>query len=82
MLLRKSLNMILTGNLKSLKTKMFKYFDELKEYLTEIDKTLTDPVERSKQRTLQYFAELKGKAESARLRRHEATLNQLQRVIR
>jgi bacillithiol biosynthesis cysteine-adding enzyme BshC len=54
-------------------------FDDIKEYLTEIDKTLSEPVEKSKLRTLQYMSELKGKAESARLRKHESTLNQLQK---
>lgn len=67
------------GKFEVSENKVANIFDELKEYLTEIDKTLTDPVERSKQRTMQYFVELKAKAESARLRRHESTLNQLQK---
>ncbi len=54
-------------------------FEELKEYLAEIDKTLVDPAEKNRQRTLQYLTEMKGKAEAARLRKHETSMNQLQK---
>lgn len=54
-------------------------FEDLKEYLGEIDKTLVDPAEKNRQRTVQYLTELKGKAEAARIRKHETTMNQLQK---
>lgn len=62
-----------TGN------KLDNIFEELKEYLADIDKTLVDPAEKNRQRSLQYLAELKGKAEAARIRKHETTMNQLQK---
>ena len=62
-----------TGN------KLDNIFEELKEYLADIDKTLVDPAEKNRQRSLQYLSELKGKAEAARIRKHETTMNQLQK---
>lgn len=67
------------GKFEVAENRMANIFDDLKDYLSEIEKTLGDPVEKNKQRTLQYLVELKGKAEAARLRKHESTMNQLQK---
>ena len=67
------------GKFEVAENRMSNIFDDLKDYLSEIEKTLGDPVEKNKQRTLQYLGELKGKAESARLRKHESTMNQSQK---
>ncbi len=67
------------GKFEVAENRLSNLFEDLKEYLGEIDKTLVDPAEKNRQRTVQYLTELKGKAEAARIRKHETTMNQLQK---
>lgn len=56
-------------------------FDQLKEKLFELDKTISDASSKYKEKIIKYVEELKGKAYDAQKRKHEITLRQIERVI-
>src|SRR5690606_39590174 len=51
-------------------------FDQLKEKLFELDKTISDASTKYRQKIFNYLDELKGKAFDAQKRKHETTLRQ------
>ncbi|MFO7445822.1 MAG: bacillithiol biosynthesis cysteine-adding enzyme BshC [Ignavibacteriaceae bacterium] len=55
-------------------------FDQLKEKLFELDKTISDASAKYRQKILNYVDELKGKALEAQKKKHETTLRQVDKV--
>lgn len=65
------------GKFQDAEGKLAEVYDDLKNYLADVENTLADPAEKSKIRALQHLSDLKAKAEAARLRKHENTMNRL-----
>ncbi|KAB2907322.1 MAG: bacillithiol biosynthesis cysteine-adding enzyme BshC [Ignavibacteriales bacterium] len=65
------------GKFQDAEGKLAEVYDDLKNYLADVENTLADPVEKSKIKALQHLSDLKAKAEAARLRKHENTMNRL-----
>src|SRR5690606_35792820 len=55
-------------------------FDQLKEKLFELDKTISDASTKYRQKIFNYLDELKGKAFDAQKRKHETTLRQIDKI--
>jgi bacillithiol synthase len=55
-------------------------FDQLRERLFQLDKTISDSSKRYKEKIFQALNELKLKAEQAQQKKHEATLRQIDRA--
>lgn len=55
-------------------------FDQLKENLLDLDKTIADSSNRYRDKILSTIAELKSKAEKAQLKKYEVTLRQIDRA--
>ncbi len=59
-----------------------KSFNNLKEKLSEVDKTISDASEKYKDKTLHYLDELKNKSIEAQKRKYETTLRQVEKVVK
>ncbi len=55
-------------------------FDQLKEKLFDLDKTIADSSNRYRDKIFSSISELKGKAEKAHQKKHEATIRQIERA--
>jgi bacillithiol biosynthesis cysteine-adding enzyme BshC len=55
-------------------------FDQLKEKLFDIDKTISDASNRYREKINNYLVELKGKAIEAQKKKHEVTLRQIDKI--
>jgi len=55
-------------------------FDQLKERLFQLDKTISDSSKKYKEKIFQALNELKAKAEQAQQKKHEATLRQIDKA--
>lgn len=55
-------------------------FEQLKKELEDVDKTLIDPVEKSRERSVSNLDVLFNKAKGARERQHETALRQIEKV--
>jgi bacillithiol biosynthesis cysteine-adding enzyme BshC len=65
----------------SAKNKISEAFNELQKQISAIDNTLSSPINTAKDKTLQNLDNLKTKAESAQVNKHESVLRQVSKAV-